>query len=76
MMSTHSWSVGIAIEDHKQFHTSMARRICHPRNHNSAVEIDANTPSTHPSEQGAHASILQFYASDLIFTNADYLSWK
>ena len=33
--------------------------------------MDANMPSTHPSEQGAHASVFQFYASDSIFMNAD-----
>ena len=33
--------------------------------------MDANTPSTHPCEGRAHASVLRFYASDSIFTNAD-----
>jgi hypothetical protein len=68
--------VGITIEDHKRFRTSTAHLICHPCSRSSAVEIDANMPLTHPSEQGAHAFVFRFYASDSIFMNADYLSWK
>jgi len=49
----------------------MDHRICHPCSCSSVVEMDVNMLSTHPSVQGAHASIFRFYASDLIFTNAD-----
>jgi hypothetical protein len=38
--------------------------------------MDANMPSIHPSEQGAHASVFRFYAFDSIFMNVDYGLFK
>jgi hypothetical protein len=47
-----------------------------PTCHSSTIEMDANTPSTHPSEEGAHAFVFWFYDSDSIFTNADCRLFK